>query len=202
MPELTLDLNRYPALHTTRGSLNRTAFSLGFGTPDNFLRYIDNKHILDLGSGKGGLEEDVRTSQNDNLQRRNRHPELQHKPTPSYSIVSFDIQPKKDTAQRWRHHQVAGDWEAMPFADKQFDLIVGTGGYIFYNGTYSARSFEELLRILKLEGVMRLGEIDFPLEVEPLIPQMESFGCTAEIQIPYREKGRYLDRYLLVRKLS
>lgn len=158
----------------TRGWIERTASELGFTLPE-LIKHIEGKVILDLGSGGGGFAIDVAFIQrvmgfpkadihsiNPRLGKPGIDEDSQITAFSDFKRIGEPLKkpknPKEAKEEAWdsyRSRAVAGSWDALPYRDNFFDLILATGSYFYYRQTFSLQSFEEILRVLKPGGEFR-----------------------------------------------
>lgn len=156
----------------TRGWIERIVTDHNFKDLESLLNFINNKMVLDLGSGGGGFAVDheaiksVFPEYSGHIYSVNpRLPNPYHAEYDIYDIGftnyrQLDSSKKvKDTQEILRSARksynkkaFSASWEALPFAEETFDVVFATGSYLFYEGTYSEESFEEILRVIKQKG--------------------------------------------------
>lgn len=193
----------------TRGSLYRTVQELGFWNLDNFLNYINDGVVLNLGSGGGGLGVDfevIKRIKNRNLgniysinPRFGSHSEdqikffydlsslLKHFPEEVKGLASSEIEDIHRDADEINKTRTSNDsWEHLNFSDEFFDKIISTGSYIYYPSTFTETSFLEIYRVLKRGGEMRIGLDGFNINmslIKSIVKRIEDLNLNLTIEI-------------------
>jgi len=135
----TFDGTEQTIIQETWGSVSRAWQSLGYSSQIEYLADVANRTVLDLGSGEGHTAAEI-----EQLIGEQR-----------YISVNPRLQYPQHTVDNKARLAVAADWHNLPFPDECFAVIHCRGSWIYYTGTYSGQSRDQVLRVLAPGGQLR-----------------------------------------------
>lgn len=113
---------------------------------EEFEELLKNKKVLDFGCGESGLSKELNSKEIDT------------------DIISIDIK-KESLMKSEAKNSVQGSGDHLPFSDEKFDLILATYSLPYWVSSedMAEKSFNELLRVLKKDGMLYITPItDIP----------------------------------------
>ncbi len=139
--------------------------SLGFRNEDEFLQWLGNDIVLDIGSGYGTLAKNVAkkkrqaqvVSLNPSLSNRKFREESRLKT--KELVNEGDVESEKFLNQAHEKLAVAGRWDRLPFRDASFSKVLSSYAFPMYckNRSELQATVKELKRVLKPGGEARIN---------------------------------------------
>lgn len=152
----------------TNRDIDGYVFELGFTNEEEFIAYIDHKNVCDVGSGYGGLavesklrDIDVKvTSINPSISR----PEYKNKQINQMIKDYSEEYPKEQIMEALTVHDsqsYAAFAHEIPLPDSSQDVVLDSMAVTYYADRLGPelykKSIEEMMRILKPGGKLRIG---------------------------------------------
>jgi len=174
----------------TAGGLGKYAYCLQMPETD-FIKFISNKTILDLGSGKGGFAKEC-ASKNIPVIVSSVNPKFSlpgFRKLEKESTVKFVDDPKKIKEVQKKHdeHAIAGFGQNLPYKNESFDLIFDIMAVSHYSDLDNFReSAQEMYRVAKKGGEIIIYA-DFSAEFDNEKEYKNKSNVLKEIGISYKE---------------